>query len=170
MIFLIVLATGTLIAAAAQAMRRCFSPRQAARIGLAVAMVVAGIAHWVRPLPFLQHLPPWVPAPEFLILATGIAEVVLGAALFSPQPWRRRAGMTLAAYLIAVFPANVYVAVAGVDVDGQPGGVYPWLRLPLQVLFVAWALWSTRSEPRDASRHRGPTRGSSMGHQESIRR
>jgi uncharacterized membrane protein len=49
----------------------------------------------------------------------------------------------LAAYLVAVFPSNVYVAIAAVEVDGQPGGWYPWFRLPLQVLFVAWALWST---------------------------
>ena len=41
-----------------------------------------------------------------------------------------------------VFPANVYVAIAGLDVDGQPGGIYPWLRLPFQALFIAWALWS----------------------------
>ncbi len=69
--------------------------------------------------------------------------MALGVALLLRQPWRRRAGLSLAAYLVAVFPANVYVAVAGVDVDGQPGGWYPWLRLPLQALFVAWALWST---------------------------
>jgi uncharacterized membrane protein len=44
---------------------------------------------------------------------------------------------------MSVFPANVYVAVEAVDVDGQPGGVYPWLRLPLQAVFVWLALWST---------------------------
>ena len=37
---------------------------------------------------------------------------------------------------------------AAVDVDGQPGGPYPWIRLPFQALFVAWALWSTRAEAR----------------------
>jgi hypothetical protein len=42
----------------------------------------------------------------------------------------------------------VYVAVAGIDVEGQPGGWYPWLRLPFQVLFVAWALWSTEWDLR----------------------
>jgi uncharacterized membrane protein len=93
--------------------------------------------------------------PEFLIFITGVAEVVLGLALLLPQPWRSRAGMALAAYLVAVFPANVYVALAGVDVDGQPGGVYPWLRLPFQLLFIAWALWSTRSEPRAERRREG---------------
>lgn len=52
-------------------------------------------------------------------------------------------GRALALYLVAVWPANVYVAAAGVDVEGQPGGAYPWIRVPLQVLFIAWALWSS---------------------------
>lgn len=157
MMFLIVLAIGTLIALAGQVIRRSVALRQAARIGMAIAMVVAGITHLARPLPFLQHLPGWVPAAEFLIFVTGIAEIVLGLALLLPQPWRWRAGIALAAYLVAVFPANVYVAVAGVDVDGQPDGIYAWVRLPLQVLFVAWALWSTRPNPGGALRHRAAT-------------
>lgn len=146
MIFLIVLVISTLAAAAAQLIRSQLQLREAARLGMSAAMVVAGIAHWVRPLPFLQHLPPWVPAPEPLISVTGAAEVALGLALLLPQPWRWRTGMALAAYLVAVFPGNVYVAVAGVDVDGQPGGIYPWLRLPFQVIFIAWAVWSTRPQ------------------------
>jgi hypothetical protein len=87
-----------------------------------------------------------------LVGATLVAAVL--PARFGPRSTRRAtrlgmatamvfAGLALAAYLVAVFPSNVYVAIAGVDVDGQPGGWYPWLRLPLQVLFVAWALWSS---------------------------
>ncbi len=146
MLFLIVLTLATGAAAAVLAMARRYSTRQAARYGMAGAMAVAGITHWVNPTPFIQHLPPWVPMREELVLATGGIEVALGVALLLPQPWRRYAGLALAAYLVAVFPANLYVAVAGVDVDGQPGGAYPWLRLPLQALFIAWALWSTREQ------------------------
>jgi uncharacterized membrane protein len=144
MIFLVVLALATVVAALLlwpSSGRR--SARRAARIGMATAMVFAGVAHWVMPTPFVQHLPPWVPAAEALVLVTGVVEIGLGVALLLRQPWRRRAGLALAAYLVAVFPANVYVAVAGIEVEGQPGGWYPWLRLPFQVLFVAWALWST---------------------------
>ena len=144
MIFVAVLALATLVAAIVlwpSAGRR--SARRAARLGMAAAMVFAGAAHWLMPTPFVQHLPPWVPAAEALVLLTGVVEVGLGAALLLRQPWRRRAGLALAAYLLAVFPANVYVAVADVEVDGQPGGWYPWLRLPFQALFIAWALWST---------------------------
>jgi len=148
-LFLVVLALATLVAALIpwpSSGRR--SARRAARLGMAVAMVFAGAAHLLMPTPFVQHLPPWVPAADALVLATGVVEIVLGAALLLRQPWRRRAGLALAVYLVAVFPANVYVAVAGIEVDGQPGGWYPWLRLPFQVLFVAWALWCTEWDPR----------------------
>jgi uncharacterized membrane protein len=147
MLFLVVLATATLITAAMQAILRRFDVRWAARIGLAIAMAFAGLAHLAMPLPFLQHLPPWTPAAEAIIFVTGIIEIALGAALLLRQPWRRRAGLALVAYLVAVFPGNIYVAVADVDVDGQPGGWYPWLRLPLQALFIVWALWTTRRSP-----------------------
>ena len=149
MIFLVVLALATLVAALVlwpSSGRR--SARRAARLGMATAMVFAGVAHWLMPTPFVQHLPPWVPAAEALVLATGVVEIGLGGALLCRQPWRRRAGLALAAYLVAVFPANVYVAVAGIEVEGQPGGWYPWFRLPFQVLFVAWALWCTEWDLR----------------------
>jgi uncharacterized membrane protein len=148
MLFLIVLATATAAAAAMLTVsRRQYSTRQAARAGMALAMVVAGVTHWLNPTPFIQHLPPWLPLREELVLATGIAEVALGVALLLRQPRRRYAGFALAAYLVAVFPGNLYVALADVDVDGQPGGAYPWLRLPLQLLFIGWALWSTQPAP-----------------------
>ena len=154
MLFLIVLTITTAATAGVLAVDRRYSGRQAARIGMALAMAVAGIAHWVNPTPFLQHLPPWVPLREELILVTGFIEVILGAALLLPPPWRRLAGLALAAYLVAVFPGNLYVAVAEVNVDGQPGGLYPWLRLPFQLLFIAWALWSTQDFRSSHSRAR----------------
>src|SRR5687767_10827707 len=143
MIFFLALLVATLVAAVLPARFGPRSARRAARLGMAAAMVFAGASHWLMPTPFVQHLPSWVPAPEMIILLTGGIEVALGAALLLRQPWRRFAGLALAVYLLAVFPSNVYVAIAAVEVEGQPGGWYPWLRLPLQVLFIAWALWST---------------------------
>ncbi len=136
MLFLIVLAAATLITAAVQGLRRRFDARSTARVGLGVAMAFAGVAHLAMPAPFLQHLPPWTPAAEAVIVLTGIIEIALGAALLLRHPWRRRAGLALAAYLVAVFPGNVYMAV-------EPGDVPRWLaiaRLPLQVPLVLWAL------------------------------
>lgn len=143
MIFLLVLLLAT--AAAALASRRA-GIRSWARNGMAAAFVVAGIGHLAQPLPFEQHLPGWVPGAAALVFVTGILEIALGAALALWRNRRQQVGRVIAAYLVAVFPANVYVAVAGIDVDGQPGGAYPWLRLPLQALFVVWVLWTTRPE------------------------
>jgi uncharacterized membrane protein len=145
MIFLLALASSTAIAGAVTAWRRQFTPRLAARLGMAAALGFAGASHLFLATPFIQHLPTWVPLRAEIVLASGLAEIALGIALLlGPATAIRRTGVILALYLVAVFPGNVYVAVFDVDVDGQPGGVYPWVRLPLQLLFIAWALWSTR--------------------------
>lgn len=144
MIFLAVLLVGY---AATWAVSRRLAPVDRWRFALAIAMVVAGVSHLAAPTPFVQHLPGWVPGRETLVVLSGLAEIALGAALLTPRPARRVAGLALAAFLVAVFPANVHVAVAGVEVDGQPGGVYPWLRLGFQPLFVWLAVWSTRDRP-----------------------
>ncbi|SDN73343.1 hypothetical protein [Geodermatophilus sp. DSM 45219] len=83
-----------------------------------------------------------MPAPRQVVLATGILELLLGTGLVAPSRWRREVALALAAHLVAVFPANVYVAVAGVRVEGLPGASHPWLRLPLQAVYVAWAFWA----------------------------
>jgi uncharacterized membrane protein len=166
MIFFLVMAIATVLTATTQALLHRLDLRSSARIGIAVAMVFAGIAHLAMPTPFLQHLPPWTPAAETIIFFTGLIEIGFGGALLVlRQPLRQRAGLALAAYLVAVFPGNVYVAVANVAVDGQPGGWYPWLRLPVQALLIAWALWSTRpagsTDPAPAT---ATTRAAAHGH------
>ena len=127
--------------------RRTGGWRDHARRGLAGAMVVAGITHFAKVEPFVQHLPDWVPAREAVVYITGAIEIALGVALMRSVTHRATVGRLVAAYLIAVFPANVYVAVADVEVTGQSGGAQAWIRLPLQVLFVTWALVSTRPSP-----------------------
>jgi len=125
--------------------RATWTVRERARIALAVGMVVAGVSHLVNPLPFVQHLPTWIPERSLIVFASGLAEIAFGVALLSPARWRPLVGLALAGYLVAVFPGNVYVAVAGIDVAGQPGGLYSWLRLPLQFVFIGLALWSTEA-------------------------
>ena len=142
MLFLIVL-LGAFVAAWALPVRFVGrSPKDAARRAMGAALVVAGVGHLATPDPFTAHLPDWVPFATPIVYASGLLEIALGLALFAP--WRREdVGRAIAGYLVLVFPANVYVAVSGVDVPGQPGGWYPWVRLPFQALFVWWALRST---------------------------
>ncbi len=145
MTFLLILVLVT-VAAAGHARLRSGTVRwrQAARSGLGIAFVVAGVSHLVNTTPFEQHLPHWVPAATTIIVVSGIAEIVLGFALVVARRSAPLVGLAAAVFLVSVFPANVYVAIADVDVDGLPGGLYPWLRLPLQAVFVSWAWASTR--------------------------
>jgi uncharacterized membrane protein len=139
---------GLLIAMTAMAaLRPRHGLRDIARRGMGAAVAVAGVTHLADPTPFQQHIPDLVPGDLALVLVTGIVEIALGLALLVRGGHHRRIGVLLAAYLLAVFPANVYVAVASVEVDGQPGGALAWVRLPLQALFIAWTLWSAADAP-----------------------
>ncbi len=139
--------------------------RHHARRAMGVGMIVAGVAHLLGPDSFVQHLPEWVPAREPLVFASGLLEIGLGGALLWARTCRVAVGRALALYLLAVWPANVYVASAGIDVTGQPDGAYPWIRLPFQLLFIAWALWSSHEEEPQAGappRPRGDRRQSTV--------
>lgn len=118
--------------------------RDVIRIGLAALMVVSGVAHFVNPRPYVQHLPEAVPFREELVAITGVMELVLAAGLVGPTRLRRPTGIALAAFLVLVFPANIYAAVSQLPIDGVPAGWIRWARLPFQVPLIAAALWSTR--------------------------
>jgi uncharacterized membrane protein len=141
MLFLAILIPATAIAWLLG--RRSSGWRDHARRGLAAAMIVAGITHFTKVDTFVQHLPDWVPSREIIVYLTGVIEIILGGALMFAHAQRPAVGRLVAAYLLAVLPANIYVAVSDVDVTGQPGGAHAWIRLPLQALFIAWALVST---------------------------
>jgi uncharacterized membrane protein len=117
-------------------------PPDAARIAMSTTMAFTGVSHVVNPKPFVQHLPDFLPAREQVIFGTGLLEMLFGVGLAAPSRRRREVALALAAYLIAVFPANVYVAVTGKRIEGLPGASHPWLRLPLQGIYVAWSFWA----------------------------
>jgi uncharacterized membrane protein len=113
---------------------------------MAVAYVLAGFNHLVNPEFYVAIIPPGLPNPEWLNVIAGLAEIVLGVFLLEPRV-RSLAAWGIIALLIAIFPANVYVAVENVGIDG-PGtgaGAANWIRLPFQALLIAWAWWYTDS-------------------------
>lgn len=117
---------------------------------MAAFYVLGGFNHLVNPAFYVAIVPPDLPAPEWLNLISGLAEITLGVFLLEPRV-RVLAAWGIIALLIAVFPANVYVATANVGLPaGEPGtgnAVLNWARLPLQALLVAWAWWYTRPDP-----------------------
>jgi len=124
--------------------------RTFARWLLAASMMFAGLSHlfWAR-REFRAQVPEVVtdvlPIDEDgVVVASGAVEIMLGAALVALPKERRRIGVILAAFFVAVFPGNIAQAVGrrdgfGLDTDGKRVG-----RLFFQPLLVAWALWSTR--------------------------
>ncbi len=111
---------------------------------MAAFYVFGGFNHLMNPEFYIAIIPPGLPNPEWLNLISGLAEIVLGVFLLEPRV-RSLAAWGIIALLIAIFPANVYVAVENVGVDG-PGtgaGAANWIRLPFQALLIAWAWWYT---------------------------
>ena len=109
---------------------------------LAVAYLIAGIAHVAIPAPFLKITPAWVPLPAEIILLTGICELA-GAIALVTRPLRWWAGVMLAAYAVCVYPANVKHAIDQVLVAGELHSLwYHVPRLLLQPVIVWWALFA----------------------------
>jgi len=114
------------------------------RFALALSLLFVGSDHWINPQRYLAMMPPWIPLHLELVLFTGAAEIAGGLGLLLPK-FRRAAGLTLALYFVAVFPANIHNALNGVSVEGLPqASWYYWLRLPFQPLAIWWALFSAQ--------------------------
>ena len=100
--------------------------------------VFAGIMHFVIPKVYRRIVPPYIPAPTAMVYASGVAEIAGGAGLMHPR-LRRLAGWWLIATLVAVFPANLHMALHPDEFPKVPGGARAlWARLPLQGVFIAW--------------------------------
>lgn len=118
--------------------------RTALRWLLAAFYGVAGVIHLVRPAPFLTIMPAWVPAPEAVVLLTGVAEVLGAIGLVQPvsKPLRRAAGWGLALYALCVWPANInHFMLDLARADGGLGLAYHVPRMIAQPVIIWLALW-----------------------------
>lgn len=129
--------------------------REPLRYVMGAFYVGAGVLHLVLPDLYAQVVPPAFPRPLALVYLSGVAEVVLGVGVLVERT-RRVAAWGIVALLVAVFPANVYMATAPVVLEGvpawasRPPEALTLARLPLQALLVAWAWWYTRPAPESA--------------------
>ena len=118
------------------------------KAGLAVfsaIFVVSGFLHILHPEPYVRIMPPALPWPGALVYMSGVAEILGGVGLLLRRV-RRAAAFGLTLLLVAVFPANIYMAAAHVSFPGFLGESWvQWARLPLQIPLIAWALYYTKS-------------------------
>jgi uncharacterized membrane protein len=117
--------------------------------GVGILFIAAGTLHFLRPSPYAGIIPPKLPHPLALVYLSGLAELAGGIGVLIPRA-RVLAGRGLILLLIAVFPANVQMLV-NARAAGAPLWFEAtlWLRLPVQVLLIAWVWRATLSGEPD---------------------
>ena len=111
---------------------------------LAIVMVAAGANHFLSPATYVAMMPAALPWHLALVYISGVAEIAGGLGLVLPAT-RRLAAWGLVALFVAVFPANVNMALHHLPVGGREVPAWTlWARLPLQLVLIAWAWWYTR--------------------------
>ena len=119
---------------------------------LAGLMVLVGSAHFMFTRYFVAIMPPYLPWHEELVYLSGAIEIGLGVLLL-PERTRSLAAWSLMALYVAVFPANLQMALAPVSFDGvSVPPLLAWLRLPLQLVLLYWAYqYTARARARAAT-------------------
>ncbi|MEC5191123.1 MULTISPECIES: DoxX family protein [unclassified Arthrobacter] len=119
--------------------------RTAGRLLLGMFLVVAGVSHLtLARVAFRAQVPPWLPLNvDFVVMASGLAEIGLGFALLLLRKRRIALGWIVAAFFVAVFPGNISQFATGTDSFGLNSDLSRGIRLAFQPLLVFWALWST---------------------------
>lgn len=114
------------------------------RLAMSLSLLAVGVDHLLTPGRYLSMVPDFIPKAyqPGTVIFTGLCEIAGACGLLTPR-LRRAAAIALAIYFVAVFPANIKVAVEGGTVIGMPASPwYYWTRLLFQPLFIWWALYA----------------------------
>jgi uncharacterized membrane protein len=103
--------------------------------------LVAGLLHFLKPKPYVSIVPDALPRKREIVFASGVAEMAGGAGVLVPAA-RRLAGWWLIATLLAIFPANINMAVNAGRYRAVPEPLL-WARLPVQGMLIAWVWRAT---------------------------
>lgn len=114
---------------------------------LGLTLIYTGVLHLTTQREeFQAQVPSWLPFdPDFVVLASGIVEILLGAALLTLWKYRHQVGIATAIFFILIFPGNVWQYIDGIDAFGLDTDTKRLVRLFFQPVLVLWALWSTDS-------------------------
>ena len=123
-------------------------PKRIALLLLSAAFTWAGITHFTGPEFFVAIVPPYLPEPLLLVYVSGVAEIAGGIGVLIPR-LRRLAGFGLLALLVAVYPANIHMALHP-ELFPQMSKAALYVRLPIQFLLAAWVWWATKPDAKPA--------------------
>ncbi len=128
-------------------MRILSTAQRIAVVVAAVFYVVAGALHFIKPAPYLRIMPPYIPSHAAMVRVSGAFEILGGIGLLVPR-LTVPAAWGLIALLVAVFPANVHMALHPELFPTVPPWTL-WARLPLQPALIGWAWLYTRSKQEE---------------------
>ena len=119
--------------------------RGVSQVALGAFLMSAGVSHLtVSRMEFQAQVPTWLPLdPDFVVISSGIVEILLGLALITLWRFRKRVGLVVALFFVAIFPGNINQFVNGIDAFGLNSDSARAVRLLFQPVLVLWALWST---------------------------
>jgi uncharacterized membrane protein len=111
-----------------------------ATVLLGAFFIAAGANHFVHPAIYQKIVPPSFPSPALLVAISGVAEIAGGIGVFIART-RKAAGIGLVLLLVAVFPANIYMAQHPELYRAVASATALYIRLPLQAVLIAWVWW-----------------------------
>jgi uncharacterized membrane protein len=109
---------------------------------MSIFYIFAGVQHFINPDWYLKIMPPYIPYHTAMVYISGVFEIIFGIMLLF-EDTRFLAGWGLILLLIAVFPANIYLAQTNGAAMGTSAAV-AWGRLPFQAVFIAMAYWHSK--------------------------
>ena len=119
--------------------------RRVSQVALGAFLLSAGVSHLtVSRLEFQAQVPTWLPLdPDFVVISSGIVEILLGLSLITLWRFRKRVGLLVALFFVAIFPGNINQFLNGIDAFGLNTDSARAVRLLFQPVLILWALWST---------------------------
>ena len=125
--------------------------KQILRGVFAVCIIIAGMTHFIAPDTYVKIVPPQLPYPEAIVYISGFFEILGGVGLLVPLV-SQAAAWGLVLLLIAVYPANINMAVNNIHLNNVPdGNWFQAIRLPFQFVLIAWAYWYTKPDLQSES-------------------
>jgi uncharacterized membrane protein len=122
--------------------------QNAMRILLGAFMLLAGIGHLTfQRKEFLAQVPKWLPNNpdfmDFMVVSSGVVEIILGLAMIFWVKQKIKVGIALAIFYVLIFPGNLSQYIHGIDAFGLDTDQKRLIRLLFQPILILWALWST---------------------------